>query len=593
VVRRFPWFPWLIAGLLVLAVTGFHLLIDFRGLTEPAGMEQAQAARELARSGDLGTKMHRPLALAKQMEWTGDEAPHVAEQRATFFGPLNPLLNAAALKMSGWEFGVDSRYRIYFPDRVIASVSMLCFLGAVAVAFLLTSRLFDTRIAVATVAILLVSEIMWRFTQSGLAQMLGMLLLMLGLWGLVSALERWRIGKVPLFPLLGAALCFGALVLALPVAIGVAAGAVLFVGLMFRRRALLPLLFGIVCGGVVLLWMLWNFEHTGNLFGTSVFGVFESYTDTPGSRVMRTYDPGMETLPDMQVARKMWRVATLHVQNFWGYIGGNLAVPLFLLSFLCPFRNPEAARLRWGILMMWIGAGLGMTILGTPRGALDPNQLHVLFVPMATAFGLTLLTVLWEQVPLAQNPFSLWRNAHLIAAVALSAVPLLAELPARTLEGARFRNRVIEWPPYDPAAITFLKDRTREDELIFSDIPWAVAWYADRHAVWLPTGPDQVEEIAAAWEADGGRVAGIYLTPKSLNGRLADDVMNGDFREWSRVMMRGQVMRFGMDLFETVPDALRHWTRLSPSRKDEAWFISREPLRREVVAKGLIETASH
>ena len=91
---------------------------------------------------------------------------------------------------------------------------------------------------------------------------------------------------------------------------------------------------------------------------------------------------------------------------------------------------------------------------------------------------------------------------------------------------------------------------------------------------------------------EGGQVAGLYLTPQSLNGRLADDVMNGDFREWSRVVMRGQTMRFGVDLFETTPAALKHWTRLSPTRKDEAWFISKEPLKRETSAKGLNKAGS-
>ena len=49
--------------LLLFGLMLFYLAPGFRGLTHYKGKEQAQIARELARSGSFQTKMIRPLSL--------------------------------------------------------------------------------------------------------------------------------------------------------------------------------------------------------------------------------------------------------------------------------------------------------------------------------------------------------------------------------------------------------------------------------------------------------------------------------------------------------------------------------------------------
>lgn len=572
------------AALFVVGITGFHLMIDFRGLSSAAGMEQAQAARELARGHGLTSKMFRPLTLARQrgaVTAEGEIEPGrlYAPRKETFFGPLNSLVNAAVLKVSGWDYPATSSYRIYFPDRVIAAVSMLCFLGAVGASYLAAGRLFNGTVAAVTAAILLTSEMCWRFSQSGLPQMLGLLLFSLGVVGLISAMERWRTGQVPLAPLISSALCFGLLVLALPVALGITLGAGAFCGLAFRKRILVPVFFWMVVAALLGPWMLWNFKHSGNLLGDGFYQVYESWGSSNGSRVMRAFDPGGESLPSIDLARKAVKVLAQHFEQYGAFVGGIVVAPLFFVALMHAFRNPETRALRWGLLMMWLGAMAGMAVAGTPEGALDPNQLHVLFLPMMTAYGLALVGVLWERTPLAQNPFSRWRFTPWIVLAALCAVPLFADLKGRTLQGSTFRNRMIQWPPYDPAGLHYLSQWTGPDMMIFTDIPWAVSWYADRPAMWIPVQPQQYEKLYLAWEKKGGEVGGMFLSPHVLDGRLATDIMNGDYREWSRILTRGQVLRFGVDLFkDSLPLPLKHWQRMSPTRNHEAWFIAKEPV---------------
>ncbi|MCB1237114.1 MAG: hypothetical protein KDM91_18755, partial [Verrucomicrobiae bacterium] len=341
----------------------------------------------------------------------------------------------------------------------------------------------------------------------------------------------------------------------------------------------IPIVFGAVLTLVLAPWLAWNLRSSGSLLGEGILQVYESWSPNPGSPVMRNYDPDGETLPKIDLARKIWRVFDQHREEAWVFLGGLAAAPLFFLSLLHPFRNPEAARLRWAVLSLWGGAQLAMGIFGTPEGALDPNLLHVLFLPVAAMYGLAFLSVLWSRLPLARNPFSLWRHAHLIAAIAISAMPLLAEFSGRALLGARYRNRIVQWPPYDPVALAYVGKWTREDQLIFSDVPWAVAWYADRPSVWLPMRPPQMDAISAAWTAGGTReVGGLYLTPASLDGRLSTNLTQGEFRDWARLLLRGQVSRFGSDLLSKPPASLRYWQRMSPVLDRESWFIAAAPL---------------
>jgi hypothetical protein len=409
--------------------------------------------------------------------------------------------------------------------------------------------------------------------------MLGLLLFSFGIVGLVIALERWRLGRVPLAPLIFSALCFGLLTLAVPVAIGVPLGAAVYCGLTFRKRILVPVFFWMVVAAVLAPWMMWNFRHSGNVLGEGFYQVYESWAPSNGSRVMRAFDPSGESLPSVVLARKTLKVLAQHFGQYGAFIGGIVVAPLFFLALMHAFRSSEARRLRWGVFTMWLGAMAGMAVAGTPEGALDPNQLHILFLPIMTAYGLALVGALWERTPLAQNPFSRWRFTPWIVLVALCAVPLLEDLKGRTLEGSLFRNRMIEWPPYDPAGLAYLSQWTHPDMMIFSDVPWAVSWYADRPSMWIPVLPQQYEKLHLAWEKTGHQVGGMFLSPRVLDGRLATDVMNGDYREWSRILMRGQVLRFGIDLFQqNLPPPLKCWQRMSPTRNHEAWFIAKEPL---------------
>ena len=88
-------------------------------------------------------------------------------------------------------------------------------------------------------------------------------------------------------------------------------------------------------------------------------------------------------------------------------------------------------------------------------------------------------------------------------------------------------------PPY----IAVIGEWMGPDEITASDMPWAIAWYADRKAVWLP------ETIRAYTEDNdyklfGGQINAIYLTPISGSQNTLRDILKGEYRDWAQVILR-------------------------------------------------------
>ncbi|MDC0322201.1 hypothetical protein OAL55_02435 [Verrucomicrobiales bacterium] len=441
------------------------------------------------------------------------------------------------------------------------------------------SRLFDGVLAAFSVVAMLMCEMMWRFTQSGLPQMLGLSIFMAGLCFLVRALKLWRLARIPLLPLASSAVFFGLLVLVSPIGLGVSLAAAFFVFLVFKKKVLLPIVFAVVMTTVFTPWMLQNAAETGSVLGIGAVEIQDSWGKSAGSPIMRNFERGTEAaFPRFFLFKKMGRVLEQHFSNFWLLIGGSVGAGLFWLSMLHPFRNPEAIQLRNGLAMMWAGAML----FGTPDLLMDANQVHLWFVPLATTFGFAILTVFWARLPIAQNRWSMWKWAHLAAAAVITGLPMLVNMPGRATLGFNLSNRIVNWPPYDPAAITFVKKWTTDDQVVFSDVPWVVAWYADRSSVWIPETPKQLEAIAEQIENQTPEgVAGVFLTPQTLDQPLASGVISGDYAPWNRILLAGPLTSVYINMYDRMPSAMQYGKRLSASKNQESWFFSPRPISKK------------
>ena len=171
------------------------------------------------------------------------------------------------------------------------------------------------------------------------------------------------------------------------------------------------------------------------------------------------------------------------------------------------------------ILIMWALAAVGMSIYGIRRGAMDSNQIHILFAPLMAAYGLAMVSILWARLSIQPN-MQAFKNAHLILVVLISAGPMMLSLPKSLKQGfqAEGYGGFPHYPPYFPKAFNrILADNTTEKDVIISDTPWAIAWYADRISVWLPKDLDQIKEVEEIASNQKTPIQGIVISPYSFN----------------------------------------------------------------------------
>ena len=412
---------------------------------------------------------------------------------------------------------------------------MILLLAAIGVSYLLIARIFDTKIAAVTALLMLLCGLLWRFAQSGLPQPL-MLFLFSFAMILYKAVENVQVGRGAYLRVVLAGLFFGLLALAHWIACWIFIGAVIYVAFFLRPRGVLALVMLGVFLFIVIWWpLLVNYPVAGNPMGSGLYQFYSGLAGGSEGMVMRNYNPAQEPLNPDGFLRKVAYGTVAQLVSIFTYLGGIIAAPLFFVSLLHPFKRAEISQFRWAILLMWVWAAIGMAIFGIPEGESDANQINVLFIPLMTAYGLALLSVLWSRLALPGD-YALVRNGHLVIVVLVSAAPMLLTMPWDIAIGLN-REFKANWPPYLPRVYPSLRDAAAENEIIATDAPWAVAWYADRTALWLPRTRKQFYDIMEDTKSKGYPITGVLVTPISTHMPYARDIVGkrGEYSEWAPV----------------------------------------------------------
>ncbi len=537
--------------LLVVGLLFFYLAPGFRGLNHPKGIDQAQIAREIARGNGFQTKMVRPLSLYQANEHSGDVA--LVGFHDTYHAPLNPLVNSVVLnffKGEGDEAGNDGftwdrKEKVYFLDRVIAGVSMVLLLSSIGVSYLLVSRIFDAKIGGVTALLMLLCELLWRFSQTGLPQMLMLFLFSFGTYFLFKAVEAQNLGRAPMFWVALCAGFFGLLALAHWLAVWPFVGLLIFTAFYFKPRGAAAATMMVVFLVIILPWGIRNATVSGTPFGSGYFAVLGGM-GVGEEDVMRSYDPRSENIFRQGFASKVLVTSLNQLNGLYSFLGSIAVAPLFFLSLLHPFKRPEIAAFRWCILSMWLFAVVGMSLFGLPGGQFDANQLHLLFIPLMTGYGLAFLSVLWSRLGITSS-MPMVMNGHLVLAVFFSVVPMvLGLIPSipRSLRAKELRTQGLQ--------ISYIRDQVDPAEVVVSDAPWIVGWYGDRSSLWLPATPGQLEEISALTEQKGQPVSGLLLTLRSADEPMFSRIIRGSYRDWAPVIVR-QAMNYSTADIRDIP----------------------------------------
>jgi len=541
--------------LLLVTLTLLNLFILFRGLNSPQAMDQAQIAREIARGNGFTTKVIRPAAY-HQVQKVKSAAPFVAFPD-TYHAPLNPLINAAVLKLVGADSADDwnmSLKQMVFPlDRIIAAVSTLFFLMSIGVTYLLVSRIFDAKIAGVVAILMLFCETFWNFSLSGLPQMLLMLLFSCGAYFTYRAVEASTEGRIALTPAIVAGMFFTLMALTHWLAIWIVLGYVVFAAIAFRPRGIVAISILAIAGVAGIFCMAHTAKVCDSPFGTSLLMVYKGLGDNLNEgTIMRMDDLGSKPPSLDGILMKTLRTTVLQATDIVPFLGGLLVAPVFFLALFHPFKRPSIARFRFAILSMWIFAAVGMSIFGVSAKDLDSNQIHLVFAPIMAAYGLAFLSILWSRLEVVMaNP--LLKNFHHIVVVLVCASPMVLGMWPKVRLGMDRRDAggVPWWPPYfAPALNQGVKNWVKPNQICFSDQPWAVAWYADRMSIWLPNSKKGFEKLETIASDLGTPTVGIMISPSS-HGSEDMDTLQRDYGDFTSLVMDGRVFA------ATYPPGLR------------------------------------
>jgi len=447
----------------------------------------------------------------------------------TYNAPLPPLVDAIALWPIKSHWQMTTSNLVYSGDKVIAAMSIFLFLLSVLVLFFTARRLFDRRLALLACGLVVLCDMLWQYSLSGLPQMLLLLLFNTTIYALVRAVEAQYDGRRVDRWLAAVGVGFGLLALSHALTIWIFAGALVFCVFFFRPRGWTVLILLAAFTAIYAPWLIRNYIVCGHPGGVAIYSVLDGIRHSEAGW-MRRINLDVEGIGPSNFRDKITTNFFSQSGHIFEYFGSSVVAMMFFAALLHPFKRTETAVLRWMILAMWIGALAGMATFGiNEEGGLAANQLHLIFVPLMTCYGLAYLLVQWNRLGFQ---LSIARGAFLTLLYLLCALPAIFTVPwFAPPKGA------IRWPPYAPPYIATLHNWMQPNEITASDMPWAIAWYADRRALWVPDTIKTFTDLSD-YNVLGGPVNGLYLTPISGSQNKLADILKGEYKDWSPFILR-------------------------------------------------------
>jgi hypothetical protein len=287
-------------------------------------------------------------------------------------------------------------------------------------------------------------------------------------------------------------------------------------------------------------WLWRNARVCGNPCGLSWYSGMSEIKGTEG-QVMRSMDLKPSDMNPTLFRIKVINTLVRQLGDIYSYLGYVVVAPVFFLAMLHIFKRPETAALRWCGFLMWIFAVFGMAVFGLnnetdPHNQLSANDLHILFVPLFACFGFALVLVMWTRLDIN---IRLVRFAFMAMIYLVSALPFIQVVIDLHKQPSGYPY---QWPPYVPPWIAILSKWTIEREIIASDMPWGVAWYADRKSLWLPKTTQDFVTLND-YKTLGGPIIGLYLTPVTGDTRFMRDAVKGEYKEWGPFVVRQLIVK--------------------------------------------------
>lgn len=547
------WKRYVKLGTLMLAFIGlaaWYNLKEYRNFSTQEAMDQAQLARNLAEGHGFTTQFVRPVVINFLHQQQGKGVQVMSAPIPDLSNPpLYPLILAGLMKVLPFDYGINTpkgvAFERYQPEFIIALFNQALLVLAIFLVFRIARRLFDETVAWISAVVMAGAEVFWRFSVSGLSTMLLLDLFLALVWVLIALESNERESKH------GNGWAFG---------LAAIAGILLGAGMMTRyafgwviipavlylaffggsRRVALPLIAAAVFAVCIAPWLVRNYQVGGTLFGTSGYAIYEETTTFPGNRFERTYsgdvDQTARTTEIEEYFRKLIVNGAKLVEVDLPTLGGSWLTAFFFAAILVPFRNPGLNRLRFflllTILVLGVAQALGRTHLTDDSPGVNSENLLVLAAPLVFVFGVAMYFVL---IDLIEFPLPQVRYLTTVLFVAVISAPLiLALMPPN--------SSPVAYPPYYPPLIQETAELMEPDELLMSDMPWAVAWYGDRNSMLVTLDAPMDSKLSARGDYFAINdfekpISGLYLTPITLDARFLSEMLKSRESIWGRFVL--------------------------------------------------------
>ena len=539
-------------GVIIVGLAFFQLFVTFRGLDQPAAMDQAQIARQIARGEGATSKMIRPIDVKAMDTVKKRQAINFNAFADTNYAPLYPRILATAIKVTGYDNFESNRMdaelsNVYGGDRVIAGVSTIFFLTSLILAYFLCIKLFDEMIACTVVAFMGLSELMLQYAVSGLAQTLMMSLLLGALLCLTCAIrhdKELRPSACALWSCLSL-LCAALLCLCNYMGIWVALGLVLYCGLNFKPKGLHAAYGVIILCFLVLLPALSASAPTGGITDKFLHAVYFGFGGESGNQLMRSTAEASVNFNNSNFFLRLFGYTFAQFNTLYTNMGSIVVTPFFLLALFNRFKSDIVEGVKWCTFFMWLFSCLGLALFGE-TAPLGVSQLTILFAPVFAAYGLAMVFNLLARLNLGQN-LKATRALVIFCMLVISSGLFLFQLPKQLYLGLWTSARGLpHYPPYYPPKLNGdLYDMTNPEDIIVTDQPWAVAWYADRKALWLPRSIDEFTTVLEPIFGRGNQgIQGFLITPTSHampNGGVAGII--NDSADFAPLALEGKLLQ--------------------------------------------------
>jgi hypothetical protein len=521
---------------LTVGIALYYAVSEFKGLGDADAMDFAVSARELARGNGFTTKSIKPLGLSqisiREQAKTLKVNPKINVHAFPdlYNPPVFPLTLAAIFKIFRTNFKPKleqfRNYKIYSPDWVPIIFSQICVLLTVLLINSFGSNLFDRRVGFLSGTLFIFSDLVWKFSISGLSTSLVMFEFMMACWLTNKACDEEEKEKSTMslvwMALAGLALGFCVLTRYELFWMLPAFGAAFCVH--FRNKLYLPL----TALGLALLvsapWLVRNYVVTGKPLGGNLALISTSDDDHAGQDLLRSHRAEDQRISLKNVVRKEFVGWRYYMNNGWEMLGSSLVIAFFVVGLLHPFRRNRAKTWRLFIIASFVLLTLGTCIFYSKPPVLSVHNNIVLLLPLVLFFGISIFYIYLDKMDIK---IEILRYVYtIIFSLICSLNFILTLLPPS--------SGYFQYPPYHPPVLYILSDLFERDEVICSDIPSGFAWYTDHTTIDLPYRMSDYLRINDYITF----ISGVVLTPESMNQPLLLQVDKGKYRDWAPALHR-------------------------------------------------------